>query len=353
LQERFLIIGADPGHTIGLCALDFEGKVLHLAHLEGKGIEGAVSIIEGWGTPSLIACDVSPAPEFITKLASYFNVKFYCPKKVLREEEKKKIAKKYANVQNAHERDALSAAIFAWRANQNTLRSALASNIDEKIKQKLCHLVLHGYNRNIALEILQQTPENQKSVSRPPAQENGANSRSTDFSGAKKENLLKLKEKNETLSELARINSSLQKRILSLENENLLLKQRAASLKGGAWGMLMREGEYRKLKAKNERLEARIRELAKKAQILSNKFSSANKKEKAQFAEKENMQIKKEKLKKGEKPHQKNTEEKKKQLQEKEKDGSKTTKNLKSLNPSDMLQRMVEQYRKSRSLQEK
>jgi len=353
LQERFLIIGADPGHTIGLCALDFEGNVLHLAHLEGGGIEGAVSIIEKWGTPSLIACDVSPVPEFVSRLASYFNVKFFCPKKVMREEEKKKIAKKYPKVQNTHERDALSAAIFAWRAQQNMLRSALASGIEPKIKEKLCHLLLHGYNRNIALEILQKTPL-------PLRQEGGRQTQNSFFSGEKKENLLKLREKNEALGSLARINSSLQKRAQHLENENLLLRQKLSSMKGGAWGMLMREGEYRQLRAKNERLEKRIRELAKKMQMLSNRFSNANiKEEKPSFA-KENAQIKKETWKKGEKLHKKEKRGADAQktaadgiLQEKEKDGSKTTMNLKSLNPPDMLQRMVEQYRKNRSLHNK
>ncbi|MFH1306532.1 MAG: DUF460 domain-containing protein [Candidatus Micrarchaeota archaeon] len=341
-MKPFLIIGIDPGNTIGICALNFEGNPVHLSHIENGGIRETVSLIEKWGTPSLIACDVFPAPEFAIKLASYFNVKLSVPKENLREEEKKKIALKEGEkagrkiAENAHERDALAAAIIAYRNEQNMLRSALTENIEKNKKEKLCHLLLQGYRKHSALEMLfpkkemQISPIQKEKTTPSPSRPKSASSFLS------------------RIHELERINTNLQKRISFLEHEhsNLIFKLR--KMQSGAWERMMGEGEIRKLKAKNARLEERLDYFRKLLFILSKKAKKW--KEKKENTREAGAGKKKDGELDG--MCEITGEEKEKAGIKKKKAEEKTAhsaKSLKGLDSMDKLEQLVDEYRANRS----
>ena len=142
-MREYIIVGVDPGHTIGLCAMNLEGKHLHSLSIENGGMRQTVSQIESWGTPSIIACDVFPASDFAIKLASYFNVKLHTPNRNVREDFKRSVLKHEENksgrklASNNHERDALCAAVMAWRDSQNLIRSQLSENHPDSKKLKV------------------------------------------------------------------------------------------------------------------------------------------------------------------------------------------------------------------------
>jgi predicted RNase H-like nuclease (RuvC/YqgF family) len=207
----------------------------------------AVSTIESWGTPSIIATDVRPAPEFIQKLSSYFNVRLFVPRNSFREDFKRLLLKKEeakANrklAKNNHERDALSAAVMAWRENQNLIRSALAAKMENK--ERFAHLLLQGYRQDAAMLELNPPREEEKGT-----QEESLPRRQTQ----------RAIPPSQILAEGRKI-SELQKRVQSLEQENEGLLHKISSYERGVEERLMRDNAVRKLLLKISGLESRLR----------------------------------------------------------------------------------------------
>jgi predicted RNase H-like nuclease (RuvC/YqgF family) len=165
--KKYLIIGIDPGNTIAIAALDLGGGFLKSISFEHGGISKTVAEIEKLGTPSIIATDVTPAPEFALKLSSYFNARLYVPPKDVREDEKRAILKSLrisvgnSEVgQNAHERDAITAALKAYRFHQNSLRSILAlAQYPPTFREHIAHHCMQGLRKEEAISLLNKTTQ--------------------------------------------------------------------------------------------------------------------------------------------------------------------------------------------------
>lgn len=75
------------------------------------------------GRPVIIAGDVNPPPKMLEKLAAGLSARLFYPEKNMSRFEKLKIAEKYSKAVspnkklwgNKHERDALAAALRAWK----------------------------------------------------------------------------------------------------------------------------------------------------------------------------------------------------------------------------------------------
>lgn len=276
----YLIIGIDPGHTVGVAALDFSGRLVHAAHLEGGGMAGAVSLIESWGTPSLIATDVRPAPEMALKLAAAFNVPLFVPQRPWREDDKKEAlrqmvekavraglsspgARSSSIAENAHERDAIAAAVAAWRAEQNLLRKADGENLAPPHKQRLQHLLLQGFRHDFALQkIAEESQPASPYALRPGAPPSAmANAPSTDSHTERRQpaGRHELSAPAPALA-LERQNAELRKRIGWLESEREGLQQRIAQLEDAGRARLSRDFAVRKLQATVERLQKSLQQ---------------------------------------------------------------------------------------------
>ncbi|MFH0927190.1 MAG: DUF460 domain-containing protein [Candidatus Micrarchaeota archaeon] len=338
-MSKYLIIGADPGHTIGLCACDFEGKPILCQSIENGGIREAVSIIESWGTPSIIASDVRPASEFVQKLASYFNVRLFVPRNSFREDFKRLLLKKEEAkagkkiAQNNHERDAFAAAIMAWRENQNLIRSALATKMEQK--EKFAHLLLQGYRQDSAM--LEINP--------PKKEERIAEEKPREGQRKRDGNIIAL--------EQGRKSVQLQKRVEFLEQENELLLQKLKSAQNGVYGRMMREKQIRKLLVKISSLETRLKRAqqnsgGKNLQMHNKKenaWQSQTKKEKADKKSAEENRVL------GSRNLHNQTEEVQKK-ENKESSNENSQQNLKGLNSFDTLARLVREYRRGRANKE-
>ncbi len=104
--------------------------------------ERIVEIISHLGKPSLIATDVCPAPDFVQKVAARFHARLHIPERSMLVEKKKEIGKE---IQNPHVRDALAAAVKAYRHYENTLRRIEHSDTAFD-KELLKHLFIQGYS---------------------------------------------------------------------------------------------------------------------------------------------------------------------------------------------------------------
>ncbi len=131
----------DPGVYTAYAALDLDGELVEAGCEKELSHEDLIRIISTLGKPSVIASDVTPAPDFVGRIASRFHVKLFVPQRSILVEEKKKLGKE---IQNPHIRDAYAAAVKAHNSYDNTLRKIEHSDsvLD---KDLLKHMFLQGH----------------------------------------------------------------------------------------------------------------------------------------------------------------------------------------------------------------
>jgi hypothetical protein len=111
-----LIVGIDPGTTVGIAVLDAQGKIISLTSKREAKRGEIIKYVTQFGRPVLIASDVSPMPKTIQRLASSLGCGTYSPITSLTNIEKEKMLKEFQEeIRNSHQKDALAAALKAYR----------------------------------------------------------------------------------------------------------------------------------------------------------------------------------------------------------------------------------------------
>ena len=174
-KARYFILGIDPGTTAAYCLLSLDGKVQALRSRKGLTRADMIREVYEKGIPVMIASDVPQVPHFVEKIASTVNATVYTPQKPIPVSEKQELAREYSDeirVRNAHERDALTAAVFAYRSIQSKLQQIDRMVREEQLKIDRNHLkalVIKGTSINEARatmermdsEVLETIPEEQ------------------------------------------------------------------------------------------------------------------------------------------------------------------------------------------------
>ena len=130
--QRYLIIGVDPGIVTAVAAIDLHGRPIFIYSRKGLDRAEIISLVKKHGVPVLIATDVNPAPETVKKLAASLGVPLYIPPTSLTVDEKQELVSTYITQHrlsrlNTHERDALAAAIRAYREYMGKFRQIEAN----------------------------------------------------------------------------------------------------------------------------------------------------------------------------------------------------------------------------------
>lgn len=118
-STRGVILGVDPGASIGVAAIDLHGNPLHLRSYKGVDREEIVSEVSKLGEVLIVATDTSQAPELVKKLSALLNAKVFTPPSDLSSEEKQEIVSRVLErfdglrIDDSHVRDALSSAYKA------------------------------------------------------------------------------------------------------------------------------------------------------------------------------------------------------------------------------------------------
>ena len=181
IKPRYFILGVDPGTTAAYCLLTLDGRVQALR--SGKGLTRADMIREVYekGMPVMVASDVPQVPHFVEKIASTINAAVYTPQKPIPVSEKQELAREYSDtirVRNAHERDALTAAVFAYRSIQSKLQQIDRMIREEQLQIDRNHLkalVIKGTSINEARATLErldsEIPEPIPEIRKEPEEE--------------------------------------------------------------------------------------------------------------------------------------------------------------------------------------
>jgi len=127
-NQKWIIVGFDPGLTVGIGILDLSGNVISTKSFKEISKAEIIKHIISYGKAVLISTDVYPPPKMVKKLASALNSKIYSPGKTFTVSSKTELVDSYLNEisslkfpDNAHERDALAAAIKTYRHYQKKL----------------------------------------------------------------------------------------------------------------------------------------------------------------------------------------------------------------------------------------
>jgi len=150
-----VIIGVDSGVYRAFAAVDLDGRVVAVESKRNWGDAGFVERVSSF-QPLVIACDVRPASKTARALARVFSAKLFQPVHSLPIIEKARVASGYG-VKNAHERDALAAALKAFHSmaqnkmKQTRRRLGERGVFGERLR-KVQRLVLKGKRTDKALE---------------------------------------------------------------------------------------------------------------------------------------------------------------------------------------------------------
>jgi len=161
-MTKHLIVGVDPGTTCAVAALGLDGSLAGVKSSRDMGAPQVIEYILSLGGPSLIASDVNPPPAFVSTIASRFGVRLYVPEKTMQVADKLELSRPY-DLSDAHQRDALAAALNAYRAYKHTFRRIDSLGLPEEVK----HMVLQGVSVSAAKASLEKPPEAPESVDEP------------------------------------------------------------------------------------------------------------------------------------------------------------------------------------------
>ncbi|MEM4032965.1 MAG: DUF460 domain-containing protein, partial [Zestosphaera sp.] len=126
-EKRYLIVGYDPGVSVGLAVLDLDMNLVYVT--SGRELDrGDIhNLLIKLGRPALVATDKNPPPEMCRKLAASLGALLYVPQKSLSTADKEMSVAEFIkqhptiDIKNSHERDALAAALKAYREFQEKL----------------------------------------------------------------------------------------------------------------------------------------------------------------------------------------------------------------------------------------
>lgn len=209
------MVGVDPGTTAAVAILTLKGEPISIHSGKNFPIQDMISFISRYGSPSIIAADVNPAPQTVDKLSRSFDCVLYVPPADLHKEEKNMLTKGYSFT-NFHQRDALAAALKAlehYRAKFKNIDARLQEKGSLKYSESVKHLVLKGYSVENALELLLETTEPEKPEKAPEPVKVDVSE--LDVSELQK----RIQDLTQTVERLTEYKAELESRVQTLEHE--------------------------------------------------------------------------------------------------------------------------------------
>lgn len=153
--NSWLIVGFDPGLTSAVAIMNLKGCIKSLKSFKEVHRSKIINEIIRHGRVVLVATDVYPPPKMVKKLASTLNSKIYSPPKVLTVESKNELVYEFINErkfntfpENAHQRDALAAAIKTYKHYEKKFNQIEKRGAEKKINStqidEIKNLVIKG-----------------------------------------------------------------------------------------------------------------------------------------------------------------------------------------------------------------
>ena len=254
-SRQLLVIGIDPGTTLGYAVLDIKGNLIKTDSSRVDNFNSLIRLIVDMGKPVIVGCDKKNPPAFVEKFATRTGAKLVCPKNDLLKKEKSVLARDYS-FKKDHELDALASAVNALKKFSHLMKridSYLKQHKLEEYEPALKELMILGEGLSIkhAMDIITKTEENP----------------------------IKTIKKEMPKKQLDKDYSDLYRKFRNLEKENILLRRYESRLKH----------EIRRHKALNQKLirktkglvsedklKDRLKFKERRMQSFAGKLNSAN-----------------------------------------------------------------------------
>lgn len=141
MGKKPIVVGIDPGTTTAIAFLDSKGKPMEVKSSKKYSKEMLISEIREKGSPMIIGTDKNPLPSSIKDVSTEFKCELNVPEEDLSRGKKSNLTKQYKDmIDNEHEKDALAAAIQAYKSYKKQLRKIKRRNPDkyeEVVRKKL------------------------------------------------------------------------------------------------------------------------------------------------------------------------------------------------------------------------
>lgn len=227
-----LIIGVDPGTTLGYAILNDKGEFITGGSGKEFTMSELINNIISFGRPLVVGCDKNPPPWFAESLAVKLGARLSYPRQDLLVSEKRELVKDFDVKLNAHEVDALASAVSAFEKHRHFF-AKIERFLEEKNKQELEEAVklIMVRNENLPLEAAlkmaeQKDKENIIETPKQIVKETEKIAFSEKMLREMQEKIILLEEENRSLKHLINekdgLIRKLSKRVLSSPKEELV-----------------------------------------------------------------------------------------------------------------------------------
>ncbi len=261
-RRKHIIVGIDPGTTVGLAIIDLSGKPIEVFSAKNYSISDAIAWIESHGTPLIVASDVTPTPAMVKKISSMFAAPGHELDESLSTEEKIALTKGEGyEYRNAHERDALAACVYALKRYKKKFTQVQKKTPPGVDVEEVKALVVKGVSISAAIDrLISAQGEDKRSATeeerREDQQKKGSEEKESKI-------ILRLrgllKGKDERIELLEERTTALKASLNEKEREARSLKRKLDSMRSERTREIRRTEEIRKRDIAIERLVEEVR----------------------------------------------------------------------------------------------
>jgi len=255
-SKRKLVVGIDPGTTCGLAVLDLDARPILIESSKGTTKDTVIHKISEAGDAIIVASDVSPAPDFVRKVASSLNTIIFTPEVAIESTEKHLIVQDYAAQHgikslDPHSHDALAAALKAFRKYSVKFKQveACVRTLGRPVPlDEAKALVVRGHTIKRTLDLLIKRKEKSDAIKTIRTHE------SSELTGLKK----KVSEQCREVERLEVQNQRLQEKVEQLKSEIVRIESQREKERVDASREMKKERIYRIQRSEIENLQAQL-----------------------------------------------------------------------------------------------
>ncbi len=161
MDDQLLVVGIDPGMTAAYAALNTNGELVKLKSGKNLNLSTIITELIQAGRVIAVGTDVKFSPKFVEKFCSHLGAKLIAPKEDMKVGFKERFTENFRKKDN-HQRDALAAALFAYRELKPLLKKIdfmLKREGKEHLTYDMTLLAMKGMSISDALNHLKMKKE--------------------------------------------------------------------------------------------------------------------------------------------------------------------------------------------------
>lgn len=166
--EPRIIVGIDPGTTVGIAILNLRGQIMDVFSVREASKGEVVRILTDFGIPVAFCSDVHPTPYFVRKLAATFDAELISPNLQLSKTDKRSLTKdSEIKLRNNHEIDSLAAAVKGFRQLSSRFEKIDKKDLTTREKDLAKALLIRGLSATDATQAvknLRRTPQHESKI---------------------------------------------------------------------------------------------------------------------------------------------------------------------------------------------